>query len=347
MGKSEKRLIQAVAGSGKTTYIVEQLKEDSEHVVILTYTDVNQEVLREKIRKKFNGRIPENIHVFGLFQFIYSFCLTPYLNERPKGINFDTLTTNAWNQKKYQDSSGRFYKDRLSKALLDHANKIPYILRIDRYFSKIYVDEVQDLGGDDLSWLFSLTKCKAEILCVGDFYQGTFSTSSRGNTNKAAKNNYDSYKKKFTSNGFTVDEETLQKSQRCTNETCWFIREKLGINIKSAKTGHGTFPMLITDKNEILRIWNDNDIPKLFYWKHQEYICGNSMNWGESKGLTKNNVCVVLTDALAKTFKKDSWAEIAPRTKASFYVACTRASGQVYFIEQKNIVNYKRLAQKP
>ncbi|MCJ7969429.1 MAG: AAA family ATPase [Lactococcus lactis] len=342
MGKPDKRLIQAVAGSGKTTYIIEQLEENSENVAIITYTDVNQEVLKEKIREKFKGRIPENIHVFGLFQFIYSFCLTPYLNERPRGINFDSLTTNAGNQKKYMDSNDRFYKDRLSKALLDYAHKIPYILRIDRYFSKIFVDEVQDLGGDDLSWLFSLKKCKAEILCVGDFYQGTFSTSSRGNTNKAVKTNFDKYKKKFAKNGFIVDEETLQESQRCTNETCCFIREKLGINIKSAKSEHSTPPMLITDKSEILRIWNDDDIPKLFYWKHKEYLCGNSMNWGESKGLTRNNVCVILTDTLSKTFKKGSWEKMALKTKAGFYVACTRASGQVYFIEQKSIANFKR-----
>lgn len=342
MGKSYKQLIQAVAGSGKTTYIIEQLEENSENVAIITYTEVNQEVLKEKIREKFKGRIPENIHVFGLFQFIYSFCLTPYLNRRPNGINFDSLPTNASNQNKYMDSNRRFYKDRLSKALLDYADKIPYILRIDRYFSKIFVDEVQDLGGDDLSWLFSLNKCKAEILCVGDFYQGIFSTSTRGNTNKAAKANLDNYKKEFANNGFTVDEETLQESQRCTSETCCFIREKLGINIKSANSKHSNPPMFITDKNKIIRIWNDNEIPKLFYWKHREYICENSMNWGESKGLTKKDVCVILTDTLSKTFKKDSWEKMAPKTKGSFYVACTRASGQVYFIEQKSIANYKR-----
>lgn len=342
MGKSKKRLIQAVAGSGKTTHLIKQLEETAEQVAIITYTDINQEVLREKIRKKFGGRIPENIHVFGLFQFIYSFCLTPYLNKRPKGINFDSLTTNASNQKKYQDSSGRFYRDRLSKALLDYADKIPYISRINRYFTKIYIDEVQDLGGDDLTWLFSLIQCEAEILCVGDFYQGTFSTSSRGNTNKAAKTDYGAYKKKFIDADFEVDEKTLGNSHRCTEETCQFIRERLKIEIYSDKKSHSLEPMVLSDETEIDRVWNDNSIPKLFNREHYKYDCGYSMNWGESKGLTKKEVCVVLTSGIKANIINNDWTKMAPKTRAGFYVACTRASGQVYFVEPQGIARYKK-----
>ncbi len=335
-------MIQAVAGSGKTTYIIEQLKENSENVAILTYTDVNKEVLKEKIREKFGGKIPENIHVFGLFEFIYSFCLTPYLKDRPKGINFEPLITKPRNQRTYQDSSDRFYINRLSKVLLDYADIIPYISRISRYFPKIYIDEVQDLGGDDLSWLLSLVKCDADILCVGDFYQGTFSTSSRGNTNKAAKTDYDKYKKKFSEAGFEIDENTLEKSHRCTEETCQFIREKLKIEIQSNSEKHSLEPMLILKENEISRIWNDNSIPKLFNREHHKYDCGYSMNWGESKGLTKKVVCIILTEGIRTNFIKNDWTKIAPKTKAGFYVACTRASGQVYFVEPKNIIKYKR-----
>ena len=83
----DKRIIHAVAGSGKTRYIIESLDLDT-RIAIITYTITNQIELKNRIIKKF-GRLPDNIHVFGLFQFLYSFCLRPYYCEKKlKGITY-------------------------------------------------------------------------------------------------------------------------------------------------------------------------------------------------------------------------------------------------------------------
>ena len=82
-----KRLIHAVAGSGKTTKIIESINPQKRNL-ILTYTEMNQNTIREKLIDKF-GFIPESTFIFGVFEFLYSFCLVPYLGKRPKGINFD------------------------------------------------------------------------------------------------------------------------------------------------------------------------------------------------------------------------------------------------------------------
>jgi hypothetical protein len=339
MDKSIKRIIQAVAGSGKTTYLIDLLEDNGIPIAIITFTVVNHQVLNDKIREKFDGRIPDNIHIFTLFQFLYNFCLTPYLNEPPKGLNFDRV---AYYNTAYQDSIGRFYKDRLSKYILEPSHDIPYLSRISRYFAKIYIDEVQDLTAYDLDWLLSLSQSTADILCVGDFYQKTFQSSNAGNKNKKANSDFSEYKKKFSSAGFSIDEITLIKSWRCSEETCNFVREKLGVVIESANPEHSKVPFLIEDENEISQIWNDSSIPKLFYRENYKFDCTNSLNWGESKGSTFSDICVILNLTIMKMLTNDNWADIKAETKAKFYVAMTRARGQVYFVDQTKINQYKK-----
>ncbi|QIH76418.1 hypothetical protein GTN31_08590 [Macrococcoides canis] len=48
----------------------------------------------------------------------------------------------------------------------------------------------------------------------------------------------------------------------------------------------------LEDEKEIEQIMEENTIPKLFY-RNSQYYLGDTMNWGESKGLTFGDVCVV------------------------------------------------------
>ena len=66
----DKRVIFAVAGSGKTTYIVDSLSRDKRSIIV-TYTVGNYNNLCRKISEKFNGDWPENIWVMGYFTFLY------------------------------------------------------------------------------------------------------------------------------------------------------------------------------------------------------------------------------------------------------------------------------------
>ena len=79
----DKRVIFAVAGSGKTTYIVEKLDLDK-HSLIITYTKSNYENIIKKIKAKFNGIFPDNIKVMTFFHFLYSFCYKPFLSDKYK-----------------------------------------------------------------------------------------------------------------------------------------------------------------------------------------------------------------------------------------------------------------------
>jgi len=86
---ADKRLILAVAGSGKTRYLIDHLNLD-ERFLIVTYTNTSLNLIKSRIIKKY-GYLPKNIKTLTYFEFIYGFCLKPFLLFRYnlKGINWD------------------------------------------------------------------------------------------------------------------------------------------------------------------------------------------------------------------------------------------------------------------
>lgn len=76
----DKRVVFAVAGSGKTSLIISSLSLE-QRALILTYTEANQSNLRRKIIERF-GCVPDNIKVMGYFSFLYQFCYLPFLSLR-------------------------------------------------------------------------------------------------------------------------------------------------------------------------------------------------------------------------------------------------------------------------
>lgn len=331
----QKQVVHAVASSGKTSLIIDELTLEKD-IAIITYTISNQSVLKEKVIKKF-GCIPDNIHIFGFWQFIYSFCLVPCLHWKPNGIIYDEEIKRAnkfRNRKLAYGVKGYIFENMISKFLFDES--IPYLERIDEFFDEIYIDEMQDFDSYDLDWLLSLARTKIKVWLVGDYYQRTYSTSKSGNKSSTVMKDYSSYKGVFEKAGYHFNDTLLNNSRRCSPEICSFISEKIGIAIGSHKENGNSTISLIHAEIEILSILADDSIKKLFLKEHYKYSC-NSINWGESKGQTYEDICVVLNPESFKLYSKDTLAEMKPITKSKFYVACTRSSGNLYFIEQKNI----------
>ena len=344
-----KRLIHAVAGSGKTTKIIESIDPQKRNL-ILTYTETNQNTIRAKLIDKF-GYIPESTFIFGVFEFLYSFCLVPYLGKRPKGINFDYETQGKIDNNSI-DTTGRIIQNQLSKSLMRgeliyKKNNIPfdnsYLERIDKFFDCIYVDEWQDFASDDFDWLLSLSNLNAEVSLLGDFYQKTFSTSRRGNKGKGVHSNFDNWMKVISDSGFEIDLSSLSKSYRCPKIVCDFIVEKLSIEISSQlEEKYSAQITLIDSQDKIESIMTDDNVMKLFYQKSYDYDC-KSQNWGDSKGSEYDNVCVVLNPTTYKLFAADRLNELSSQTKSKFYVACTRTRGNLYFVKQLDISKYKKI----
>ena len=187
----DKRVVFAVAGSGKTSSIIDSLNNDS-RCLIVTYTDNNTQHLRYRVIKKF-GNIPSGIRIYSYFTFLYSFCFRPICGYelKTKGINFNfplprySQRTKKDERKHYIDNIDRLYASRIAKLLIEFDYILDVIERIEKFFDTVCFDEVQDFAANDFNFLCSLSKANVDLRLVGDFYQHTFDTSRDGNTQKS------------------------------------------------------------------------------------------------------------------------------------------------------------------
>lgn len=328
----DKRLILAVAGSGKTSYIIDQLDLEQRHLVI-TYTINNLHNLRTRIIKKW-GYFPQNIRLFSYYHFLYAFCYKPYLHKSisAKGVNFNpNRNMFAKNRARYLDSGSRLYSNRISKFFEIEGILTDIENRLSKYFDQILIDEIQDFGGHDFNFLETLVKADTNIVFVGDFYQHTFDTSRDGNVNGNIHNVYADYQKKFEDMGLQPDADKLSKSYRCSPSICGFISEKLDIMIES-HCDDATQIKFIENEDEADTLFKDNNIVKLFYQEHYKYDCF-SRNWGGCKGEDQyQDVCVVLNATSLRKYKNDCLAELPAQSKNKLYVALSRARGDLYLV---------------
>jgi len=337
----DKRLILAVAGSGKTSYIIEQLDLEQRHLVI-TYTINNLHNLKTRIIKKW-GYFPENIRLFSYYNFLYAFCYKPYLHKKTsaKGVNFNP-NRNRFARKlsRYLDAGGRLYSNRIPKFFEVEGVLTDIENRLSKYFDNILIDEIQDFGGHDFNFLKTLVKADANIVFVGDFYQHTFDTSRDGSVNGRIHNDYLDYQGRFESMGLLSDTTRLIKSYRCSPTICNFISDSLEINIES-HCDDETNIEFVDNQEDADKVFMNNDIVKIFYQEHYKYDC-YSRNWGSCKGEDQyHDVCVVLNATALGKYKKGSLVELPPQSKNKLYVALSRTRGNLYLISDKLFKKYK------
>lgn len=334
----DKRIILAVAGSGKTTHIVNSLSTNKRSLII-TYTISNLENLSKKILHKFDNRWPENITLMSYFQFLFHFCYKPFLSDTVKahGIFYQENPIRFCSQKDikyYLTSSGYFYSNRLSLFLQKTKIISDIKCRIEKYFDEIIIDEVQDIAGRDFNFLEDLMSLNVDMLFVGDFFQHTYDTSRDGNVNKNLFSCYEDYIKRFKKTGFIIDTSTLKNSWRCGKRVCAFVSEKLGIQITSNRNeDDDTHVFFIEDSDKENEIINDDCIIKLHY--NKSHVFGlHHKNWGDSKGEDcYNDVCVVLNKKTFNLYRKEKLNELETLTRNKLYVAIARAHGNVYLIK--------------
>lgn len=333
----DKRVIFAVAGSGKTTYIISKLSLD-ENALIITYTNNNLQNIRNAIIRKW-GYIPANIKLTSYFSFLHSFCFKPFLSSKykTKGIYFSPNTNlYARGDDRYISKGNRLYSNRISKFIEEKDILSDVNNRLSKYYASLYIDEVQDFAGNDFNFLKSITQSDINTLMVGDFYQHTFDTSRDGLVNKKLHDDLNKYQKNFSDMGFALDTTTLNKSYRCSPTVCKFITEQIGINIESHRIDEVGIKVVELTQ-EALSILSNNEIVKLFYQKHYEFNC-HSKNWGDCKGEDRyNDVCIILNKKTHDHFVKGNLKELPAQTKNKLYVACSRARGNLYFISEMSI----------
>lgn len=339
----DKRVVFAVAGSGKTSLIINGLDENA-RALIVTYTEKNTANLKEKVINKF-GYIPCGIKIYTYYKFLYSFCFKPILGHKApsKGISWEVPPRFAKKDSlhHYFDKNGRLYGSRIAKLIMETGSLPELIARIEKYFDRVCIDEVQDFAGNDFNLLCGLNEASVQQLLVGDFFQHTFDTSRDGNVNGKLHNDYSSYKSRFMEAGFVVDTDLLSNSFRCSPTVCEFVSKQLGINISSHREDE-TQVSLIECREHADQLYASRETVKLFYQASAKYV-GFTENWGATKGQDcYDDVCVVLNSKTFTLFQKSELHKLAPQTKNKLYVACTRAKRNLYFVPESMLGDYRK-----
>ncbi len=342
----DKRVVFAVAGSGKTTRLINEL-DLVKRVLLITYTESNCEEIYRRVLEKF-GYLPDTITVCTYFTFLNSFCYRPLLlmNMQTIGISFERPSEYSSRQKlqsrdRYVTSGGRIYHARMAKVL-DVYGCVPALQRrLERYYDKVCIDEVQDFGGHDFNLLKEIVQANVEVLLVGDFHQHTYSTSADGAVNKGLHDSYDRFKDALRSAGLVVDTTSLLKSYRCSSSVCAFIRDSIGVNIY-AHSDRITQVSVVSEPSLATELHAAAGTIKLFYQEHRRYGC-YSQTWGDSKGRDHyQDVCVVLNAESWKHFSAGTLAEMAATSRNKLYVACSRARGDLYVMPDTMMKAFKK-----
>lgn len=353
------KLIIAAAGSGKTTFVVEEaLKKHSEKVLITTYTIANELEIRKRIIS-LNKSIPENITIQTWFSFLLQHGVRPF-----QGQLFDKCITgmvlvNSQSGVKYKTKQGipvcfkeeeeleqhyftsarKIYSDKLSKFVVRVNEKShgSVIDRLSRIYSFIFVDEVQDLAGYDLEILNLLFQSSTDVLLVGDPRQVTYLTHNEKKYQKYSNGKI----REFVSTECKkakceIDEKTLNVSHRNNQQICTFsglLYPEFSSCDSAQKivTGHdGIFFVRSREAQAYLSFYKPIQLRLNRDTKgvYPEYPV---LNFGESKGLSFDRVLIYPTvDMLNWVLNRKT--SLADKTKAQLYVAITRARYSVGII---------------
>ena len=343
-----KKVLFAVAGAGKTKYLVDKLSQAG-RCLLLTYTENNAHNLEIAILKKFK-KVPDNIFVSTYFSFLLNFMIKPFLLDEGRRIR--RLHYSKKPIPRYLKGVDRFvtgageevFHSRAFHFACEFIGNGKLFRRIAQFFDSVFIDEVQDFAGYDFDFIEMLGQSTLNVLLAGDFFQHTFDTSRDGSKNQSLHDDYLNYKKRFDAL-YTVDEQTLSNSFRCPQAICDFVSSTIGIQMGASNQVEVNPPCLVADASRIDEIMNDDRIEKLFYQKSYEYSC-KATNWGVCKGLSFDDVCVVLNSSTYDKFAKGDVKSLAPSTRNKFYVACTRTKGNLYFVKEEDVTAFRKKTEE-
>lgn len=340
----------AAAGSGKTTFLVEEaLKIQDENVLITTYTEANNEEIKLKILE-IKQHIPQNIKVQTWFSTLLQHGVRPYqatvYDSEIRGMNLVPgqsaqyiAETNV--EKHYFDSNNKLYSDKVSKFVLKCNEKSngKLISRLKNVFPYIFVDESQDLAGHDLDVIKLFAGSNIKLILVGDPRQGTFSTNNSGKNKKFRRFNILEYFKNPSEINIKVDDQSLKTNRRSIQDIC-SLSDKLFPEFEKVLSGNST-----TTGHDGIFLVQEKDIEKYLtkyaptQLRDSKRVSVNEtfsvMNFGASKGLTFDRVLIYPTKPIIDWLRNNE-SDLAPMSRSKLYVAITRARFSVAFVYDYN-----------
>lgn len=351
------KLIIAAAGSGKTTYLVEEaLKIKSNRVLITTFTIANENEIKAKFFR-INGAVPGNITVQTWFSFLLQHGIKPYQDVLIDADINGLLLVNEKSGHKYNSRNGfpvyypeaearNYYFSPSMKVYSDKIAKFVYVVnektngliidRIRRIYPNVFFDEVQDLAGYDLELILLLLRTPCRIIMVGDPRQVTYHTHEEAKNCRYAQGQIEQFIcSKCKSISIAIDKTSLNVTHRNCKSICSFANnifpdyEPCDADEKRP-TGHdGVFFVKPSDVDEYLKRY----LPTQLRYSRTTLVnpLYDTYNFGEAKGLTFSRVLIYPTKSMIDWIGNRS-SKLAFESRSKFYVAVTRAEHSVAIV---------------
>ncbi len=357
----ENKILVAAAGSGKTTFLVEEaVKIKRERVLITTYTESNE----AEIRKKFFdviGYVPANVTIMTWFSFLINHGVKPFqggffefpvrgmvLVSTQSGLKYrisqgrPVFWAEDYIDKHYFDPSQRVYSDKLPKLAFRCNQKSggAVIDRISRVFPNVFIDEVQDLAGYDLDILAALARSSVRLLMVGDPRQVTYLTHHERRYRKYSDGGIVDFLRSELpkKTPVVIDETTLNRSHRNSAIIC-SVSSRLFPNLPASQSCDciqcSAEPSVCTGVFILPKRHYAHYLATVRPMQLRDKINSPgidnrrpAMNFGESKGRGFDHV-VILPTAPMRSWLSDHTVKLKPQSRAKFYVALTRGRHSV------------------
>jgi len=334
-------VILAAAGSRKTEHIIDSaLAVEDGRVLITTFTNENQRQIISRIEGRL-GSVPKHITVMGWFAFLVSQCAKPYqraLTQKPlsiNGLNFKGQRNRFAKRSEpgyYIDRNGDMYRDGVSDFVVELDKKVDgaVVRRLERIYTHILVDEVQDFVGYDLEVLDMLMTSRINVVLVGDPRQHTFSTNTASKNKRYRGSGLAAWFAKRTA--LCSIEERVQ-SYRCCQAICDFA-DAIYPNLPATKsvgvlpTEHdGIIQVRLSDVEEYVGRFRP---VALRYDRNADTKGLPAINIGVSKGSTFDRVMIFPTKPMLQYLKDRDPEKL--KSPEKLYVAVTRARFSVAFV---------------
>lgn len=357
MSVLKNKVILAVAGAGKTTQLsidaLEKSKTTAKRILLLTYTNNGIGCLIEKIKQNNFGVLQHNIDIMSWYKFILNECVIPYQKDFRKDIDIKGVLftedvpkdrngapiyrfKKKIDKSRYISSTNKIYSDNMADFLLQISDKENplYIKRLESIYSDIYIDEVQDLNGEDLEILLQLLKSSINIYLIGDHRQATFNTHNSTKFKKYTGSNIKLIFEEWQKQGLLNIEEKLE-CHRSIQDICDFA-DMLYPNESKAQSRHecasdfkGVFLILTKDVLKFTQIYQ----PFILRWNSGVRTQSlYATNFGESKALTKNSTLIFPTKPLINFYLEN---QTITSDVSKYYVALTRARDCICIVIDK------------
>ena len=323
------------AGAGKTHGICNEAIANCKDkgTLIVTYTNKGIESIKGELKKINDGVLPTNVDVMTWYTFLLREMIKPYQTEMYdinslKSVDFSQQygkINYATGSKRYVNSNNDVLSNEASKLAteLNKKSNDCVIKRLEKIYSHIFFDEIQDMVGYDLEIIgLLIEKTGINITVVGDEKQTTFKTHNTTKNKGNQGTNIWEFFKKYEEQGLVKYKYNLI-SRRFNMEICNFANlvypnENNITTIMNETTEHdGVYFIKKESVEAYYRYFNPTVLKYDVKTDTQNMI---SLNFGECKGMTFDRV-LIFPNTRLKEFLNNGIKLSAP---AKYYVAVTR-----------------------